>query len=149
MMKDEDCNQERFYFIDKLVLELSEMQHQLADRDQIKADFEKEFTERKRIEEESLSIKNSLEEQLTNRDAEILKIKQELQREIDARKRVEEDAHTISASLEEQLSKQEAEKERIRKELQHEIQTWKRAVDNLQRSINEFHIFTDPDEKTQ
>ncbi|MGD0276960.1 MAG: hypothetical protein ABSB79_13065 [Syntrophales bacterium] len=136
-MKDEEYSQEKFYFIKKLVSELHEMQDQLSDREKIKAEFEKEMSQRIRIEEESHKIRSSLEEQLTEREAERDRITEELRREVEERQRIEEESHKIRSSLEEQLTEREAERDRITAERQREVQEWREALDNVRdRLIN-------------
>ncbi len=70
-MKNEESGQKKFDIIEKLVAEMHEMQDVLRDRENIKMEYEKEMSERMRVEQELQKIRTSLEEQLAERGAEI------------------------------------------------------------------------------
>ena len=136
-MKEEESGQEKFYFIEKLVSELHEMQDLLRDRENIKVEYEKEMSQRIRIEEEFHKIRSSLEEQLAERGAEINRITAELQREVGERQRIEEESRKIRSSLEEQLAERGAEINRITADRQRILQEWTQMLDNMRdRLVN-------------
>ena len=136
-VKDEELGKKKFDIVEELVLELREMQDLLSDRENIKVEYEKEITQRFLIEQESQKIRTSLEEQLADRGAEMVRIRAELQHEVGERQRIEEELRTITTSFEEQLAERAAEMDRIRAERQLEVQEWKQILDNLgNRLIN-------------
>jgi chromosome segregation ATPase len=135
-MSNEKFDVEKFYVIDRLFSELTDMQHELSERNKIKVEYEKEVSHRKRIEEEFHTIQTSLEEQLARREAEKQDILAQLQHEVGERNRIEREYHSVKTSLDEA----EAELNRIAEELQHEVGERKRIekeVLNSKTSLEE------------
>jgi len=129
-MKDEECDQEKFSFVEKLISELHEMQDLLRDREKIKVEYEKEMSQRIRVEEEYHKIRTSLEEQLAERGTEINRITAE-------RQSIEEEFHKTRTSLEEQLAEFGAEINRITEERQRILQEWTQMMDNMAKFLTE------------
>jgi hypothetical protein len=124
-MQDEELSQEKFHTLIKFVSEITEMQHQLNERDKANTELKEELTHLKRIEEESRTVAISLKEQLANSNTEKELLSEELDHAVKERKRIEEEFRAVTASLKEQLARREAEIELSKKNLQNEIQTWK------------------------
>jgi chromosome segregation ATPase len=117
--------------VSKFVFEIGEMQNQLIELDKIKVELEEELGQLKCVEEESRVVKASLEEQLTNSNAENKFLSENLKHEINERKRVEEESRVVKASLEEQLTNSNAENKFLSENLKHEINERKRVEEEF------------------
>jgi chromosome segregation ATPase len=122
--------------INKFVTEIGEMQNRLSELDKIKVELEEELGQLKCVEEESRVVKASLEEQLTNSNAEKRFLSDNLEHEIKERKRVEGEFHAVKASLEEQLTKRESEMDVVMNNLKSERQAFDQALGNLQQQFD-------------
>jgi chromosome segregation ATPase len=122
--------------INKFVTEIGEMQNRLSELDKIKVELEEELGQLKCVEEESRVVKASLEEQLTNSNAEKNLLSANLEHEINERKRVEKESHAVKASLEEQLTKRESEMDVLMNNLKSERQAFDQALGNLQQQFD-------------
>ena len=122
--------------VSKFVFEIGEMQNQLIELDKIKVELEEELGQLKCVEEESRVVKASLEEQLTNSNAENKFLSENLKHEINERKRVEEEFHAVKASLEEQLAKRESEMDVLMKNLENEREAFNQTLGNLQKQFD-------------
>lgn len=131
-MEDSEFNQEKFQTISSLFSEIAEMQHQLKEKYKIKVELENALSQRKIIEEEFRAVKISLEEQLTNSNAERELLLEKLEHGAEERKRIEEEFRAVKISLEEQLASRDAERERLSEELEREVK-------ERQRIGEEFH----------
>ena len=138
-MNDEKFNAEKFPIVEKLFSELTGMQHDLIEGGKLKAEYERELSYRKQIEEEAHKVKTSLEEELAKSRAEIQKLTEGLQHESGERKRIEEESNKVKSSLEEELARARAEIQRLTEELQSCLTT----MDKLQQSINQINSITE------
>jgi predicted nucleic acid-binding Zn-ribbon protein len=137
-MNDEKFNAEKFPIVEKLFSELTCMQHDLIEGGKLKAEYERELSYRKQIEEEAHKVKTSLEEELVKSRSELQRITDELLHESGERKRIEEESNKIKSSLEEELARSRAEIQKLTEELQSCITT----MDKLQQSINQINSIT-------
>ena len=109
------------------------MQNRLNELESIKVELEEELGLLKCLEEDSRAVKASLEEQLTNSNAEKRFLSDNLEHEINERKRVEEEFHAVKASLEEHLINSDTEKKFLSENLEHEINERKRVEEESPR----------------
>ena len=153
-MVDEIFRAKKFSILEDLFLELTNLQRELSDLDNIKILYEKELDHRKRLEEafqsektafedrltsyradlkkaneESKALKISLESELAKSMSEIYRTREELKQEIAERRHLEEELATTKDDL-----------KRTTEELQQDARKWKGMVEKLQNSISQINV---------
>ncbi|MGC9976119.1 MAG: isoamylase early set domain-containing protein [Syntrophales bacterium] len=141
-MKNEECGQEKFDFIEKLVSELHEMQDLLRDRENIKVEYEKEMSQRIRMEEESHKIRTSLEEQLAERGAEFNRITADRERILQVWTQMLDDMRDRLMG-----SSHDSDKESLTRNIQFEFPAPAAKVVSVVGDFNNWNADADPMEK--